>query len=174
MAHTWKRNPMLWLAVGLVAGVTVGGFCPHAPLHATATDRYDTFAMATGFVDEGVEAVYFLDFLTGDLRAAVLSKQLPTRFNAFYQRNIIQDLGVDPAKNPRYLMVTGLANVRRGSSSLRPSSAVVYVAEITTGQVAAYAIPWNVQAHASGQTFKGELIPMASTRFRTAAVRSQQ
>ncbi|MBN2022595.1 MAG: hypothetical protein JW809_07350 [Pirellulales bacterium] len=170
MGDKLRSIPAVWLGVGLVAGVLLGGLCPHAPLHATATDRLDNFAVATGYVDDGVEAIYFLDFATGDLRAAVLSKQLPTRFNAFFQRNIIADLGVEPSK-ARYLMVTGLADIRRGGSTLRPSSCVVYVAEITTGQVAAYAIPWDAQRHAAGQVFNGDLIPIATTRFRTIAVR---
>jgi hypothetical protein len=159
-----------WLAVGLVAGLVISGFCPHRSLHATATDRYDTFAVATGPVDEGIEAIYFLDFLTGDLRAAVLSKQTG-KFNAFFERNIIADLGVDPSKNPRYLMVTGIVDLRRGAAQLRPSMAAVYVAEITTGNVAAYVIPWDIHRHAAGQVFHGKLMPLDVTRFRTAAVR---
>ena len=39
------------------------------PLHATATHGLDKFAIATGLVDDSVEALYFLDFLTGDMRA---------------------------------------------------------------------------------------------------------
>ncbi len=171
MAIDWKRRPALWLAVGLLLGVVLAGFCPHAPLHATATDRYEKFAVATGMVDDGVEAIYFLDFLTGDLKAAVLSKHIPPRFNAFYQRNIINDLGIDPAKNPRYLMVTGLNDLRRGGSRLRPSVGVCYVAEITSGRVAAYAIPWDAQSHASGQTAMGEILRLDVAQFRTAAVR---
>ncbi len=173
MYHTFKQNQFVWLAIGLVVGLVVGSFFPHVPLHATATDRFENYAIATGEVDDGVEAIYFLDFLTGELRAAVLSKQLPPRFNAFYQRNIAMDLGVDPSKNPRYLMVTGLVNIRRGGSRRSPSSAVVYVAEITTGTVAAYAIPWNADRHASGQIFHGEIIPLDKTKFRTAIVRDQ-
>lgn len=171
MVHRWKHHPGVWLVLGLIVGVLLGGFCPHAPLHAVATDRYDTFAIATGYVDDGIEAVYFLDFLTGDLRAAVLSRQVPTQFNAFFERNIIQDLGVDPAQNPKYLMVTGLANIRQGGSRQRPSAAVVYIAEITTGQVAAYGIPWDMSRHAAGQITRGEIIPIAKFPFRTAPVR---
>ena len=173
MYHKFKQNHFVWLAIGLVVGLVVGSFCPHAPLHATATDRVDNFAIATGAVDEGVEAIYFLDFLTGDLRAAVLSKQRPPQFNSFFHRNIAADLEIDPGKNPRFLMVTGLVNIRRGASRMSPSSAVVYVAEITSGQVAAYAIPWNADRHASGQTTMGEIFFLHKTKFRTASVRDQ-
>lgn len=173
MTIYWKYRPIVWLGVGLMVGVLLAGFCPRAPLHASATDRYDTFAIATGLVDNGVEAIYFLDFLTGDLKAAVLSKQIPPRFNAFYQRNILNDMGIDPTSNPRYLMVTGLNDIRRGGSQLRPSLGVCYVAEITTGRVAAYSIPWDAQSHASGQTVNGPILFLNMTQFRTAAVRER-
>ena len=54
------------------------------------------------------EAVYFLDFLTGNLSAVVLGRQ-GNGFTAFYQYNVLNDLGVDPARNPRFMMVTGMA-----------------------------------------------------------------
>ena len=171
MINFWKRRPALWGALGLLVGAVVAGFCPHAPLHASATDRYETFAIATGMVDDGVEAIYFLDFLTGDLKAAVLSKQVPPRFNSFYQRNILNDLGISPTNNPRYLMVTGLNDLRRGGSVLKPSIGVCYIAEITSGRVAAYAIPWNANRHAMGQITQGEIMLLDVKQFRTAAVR---
>ena len=64
----WKQYRWLVaVGIGLVAGLVLSGFWPHTPLYAVATDRIETFAMATGPVDDEVEAVYFLDFLTGDL-----------------------------------------------------------------------------------------------------------
>ena len=163
----WIRNRWLVaLGAGLLGGLLLSGFWPHTPLHAVATDRVDTFAMATGPVDADTEAVYFLDFLTGDLRAFVLAKT-PGSFSAFYQYNVAADLGIDPQKNPKYMMVTGLANLRRGGGArVQPSNAVCYVAELTTGTVAAYAIPWSPSMHASGQMQKGALQPIAITRFR--------
>ena len=171
MKMQWKHRPVIWGGLGLLLGAMLAGFCPHAPLHASATDRYETFAIATGMVDNGVEAVYFLDFLTGDLKAAVLSKQVPARFNSFFQRNILNDLGINPANNPRYLMVTGLNDLRRGGYQQKPSIGVCYIAEITTGRVAAYAIPWNANRHASGQMTDGEIYLLDVKQFRTAAVR---
>jgi len=140
---------------------------PHTPLHAVATDKYDTFAVATGPVDESVEAIYFLDFLTGDLRAAVLGRR--TGFIAYYYYNVNTDLGVEPAKNPRYLMVTGQADLRRGGGMIQPSLSVVYVAEITNGTVAAYAIPWSPNILAQNQVVKQPLVRVGLTRFRMAA-----
>ena len=40
-----------WLVavgIGLVGGLVLSGFWPQTPLYAVATDRIDTFGMATG------------------------------------------------------------------------------------------------------------------------------
>jgi hypothetical protein len=164
-----KYRRFLWLGLGLVGGLILCGLWPQSPLHAVATDRTETFAMATGFVDEGVEAVYFLDFLTGDLTAVVLGRQ-GRGFVALYGRNIIADLGVDQAKNPKYLMVTGAADMRRSVGRVQLSPSVVYVAEVTTGNVAAYAIPWERSVYAAGGVIGAKpLMQLAVTRFRRAA-----
>ena len=172
MRQALRYDRIAWLAVGLMAGVAIVAFWPTAPVQAVATDRYDNFAIATGPVDNDVEALYVLDSLTGDLRAAVLSIQ-SGKFNSFYQYNILNDLGVDASRNPQYLMVTGVADIRRGRSRVRPSAAVIYVAELTTGKVGAYAIPWAPERHNAGARFSGSLVRLDVTEFRAAAIREQ-
>jgi hypothetical protein len=163
------------IVLGLAVGLTLGGLWPNTPLHAVATDRLETFAMATGIVDADIEAVYFLDFLTGDLNAVVIGRGAsPTGFmvTGFYARNVLQDLNLDAGKNPKFLMATGLADLIRGGrtgSQIQPSRAVVYVAEVTTGQVAAYAIPWNANAHVRGQFVRAPLQPIIKFPFRGGA-----
>ncbi|MGA2034011.1 MAG: hypothetical protein ABSG68_17325 [Thermoguttaceae bacterium] len=164
-----KTRILAWVGLALVGGLILGGFWPHTPLHASATDRYDTFAIATGALDDNIEAIYFLDFLTGDLRAAAVSRQLG-KFHAFYTRNILEDLQVDPAKNPRYLMVTGYTDViRTGGGRIAPSKCMLYVAEITTGKVAAYFVPWSSSAHLTGTPIRGEILLADVARFRGGA-----
>ena len=200
MAYLRRQGWLAWLVIGLLAGLVIGGFWPDTPLHAVTTDRLESFAIATGFVDDGVEAIYFLDFLTGTLRGAVLSSQ--TRdFQARYERNIHADVAeviqfqnanlqvtnaqrtkagmpalpqVQPPQNPRYLIATGLADIRRGAMTrMRPGQAVIYVAEINTGIVLAYAVPWDQSAHAANQPSGGELILWAGEQFTTAIVRPE-
>ncbi len=169
MFRTLTHGRFVWLGIGLVGGLILTGLWPDTPLHAVATDRCQTYAMATGPVDEETEAVYFLDFLTGNLSAVVLGKQ-GNGFTAFFQRDVLTDLGVDPSKNPRFMIVTGMTNQLRGMARARPSLAAVYVAEVTSGKVAAYAIPWNKAAHAAGQVQPPQLlVPRGMTRFRAAA-----
>jgi len=166
-----KWRMFCWLALvflGLACGLIVGGLCPQTPLHAVATDRIDTFGMATGAVDSDVEAVYFLDFLTGELNAVVLGKN-PGTWNGFFTANVAADLGVDPQRNPKYMMITGVAYLRRaGGSRLQPSNAMCYVAEVTSGKVAAYSVPWSPTMYAAGQIQKAPLVLVGVTRFRAS------
>ena len=155
------------VALGTFAGLIVGGLWPQTALHAVATDRVDTFAMATGMVDEDVEAVFFMDFLSGELRALVLGRQVGG-ISGIYTFNVASHLGIDPAKNPRYMMVTGMVSLRRGGSRMQAGRAVVYVAEITSGKMGAYAIPWNPSLAAAGQTMTLSLVPVAVYQFRGA------
>jgi len=165
----WKQYRWLVaVVIGLVGGFALSGLWPHTPLYALATDRTETFGMATGLLDtqSDVEAVYFLDFLTGDLRAVVLGKQ-PGTWTGFFQANVSADLGIDRQRNPKFLMVTGMASLRRGGGSrLQPSSAICYVAEVTTGKVAAYAVLWSPSMYAAGQPQSGRLRCVGVTQFR--------
>ena len=197
MGYLLKRSWPIWLAIGLLVGLVIGGFWPDTPLHAVATDRVDTFSIATGFVDQDTEAVYFLDFLTGTLKAAVLSNQARD-FQAHYEVNIHLDLttligflnaaireqnqalgrGAQPRpeiqvpQNPRYMMVTGVADIRRGAvARMRPAQSVVYVAEANTGIVMAYILPWDQAAHAANQPTGGRLTLWAGEQFTTAVIR---
>lgn len=185
------------LGTGLLLGLIFGGLWPDSPLHATATDRVQNFAIASGFVDDESEAIYVLDFLTGKLRAAVVSNRLPGGFQARYEADINADLtGVITTMNagagtkhnrghvgaeiqlpqtPSYLMVTGMADLKRGSSSReRPSRSLIYVYETNTGVMLVYAIPWSMEAHAANQPSGGPLILWARDQFSSAIKRPEQ
>jgi len=156
------------LGIGLVIGLLFAGYWPNVPIHGVATDRSDGFAIATGSCDDSVEAVYFLDFATGDLSAAVVSKQ-NGRFNAFYTHNVAADLGINPGKPPRFVLATGTVDLRRsGGKTNALSRSLVYVAEKESGKVAAYAIPWSSSAWNAGQTMRGQFTLLDVGRFRGA------
>jgi hypothetical protein len=160
---------LLWGGGGLVLGLLLGGLWPNTPLHAVATDHSENFAIATGYCDEDIEAVWSLDFLTGDLRAVALSKQTGT-FNAFFARNILADLGIDPGRNPRFLIATGRADLRRtGGARQFPSRSILYVAEVSTGVVGAYYIPWSSTGWVAGQRLSDQIYFLDKTLLRSAA-----
>ena len=174
--NRWTQSHPAWLAGGLVVGLIVGlnlaGLWPSIPLHATATQGMDKFAFATGLVDQEVEALYFLDFLTGDLTAAVINPKTG-KFNSKFTRNIAADFG-EAGKGTRYMIVTGSANMPRGRSNFQFANSILYVCEATTGQVAAYTIPWNSTMQAGGKPQVDVIQFLDSIQFRTTFVRDPQ
>jgi len=200
MRYFPKQSWPLWLAIGLLVGFVIGGMWPDTPLHAVATDRTENFAMATGFVDDGVEAIYFLDFLTGTLRAAVLSNQ-GAAFQAHFEGNVNRDLagilqirnaglsqtnrqrrsqGMPPLpelqlpQSPNYLMVTGSIDMRRGAAArAQPAHSALYVAETTTGIVLTYLIAWDRNAHNGNQPSGGALQLWTGEQFTTALIQTE-
>ena len=170
---TWliKYRWLLAAVVGLIGGVALCQFWPRTefeiPIRAMATDRIDTFGMATGALDTELEAVYFLDFLTGQLTAVVVGKQ--GGIFGTLQADAARDLQVDPQKNPKFMMVTGFANLRRSGSRLQWGTALCYVAEVTTGQVVAYAVQWSPTMYQSGQPSLASLVKVGTGSFRAAS-----
>ncbi|TWT87544.1 hypothetical protein Mal64_30850 [Pseudobythopirellula maris] len=171
-------------AVGLVVGGLAGALVttilretpalalPELQVHATATQGNDNFAIATGLVDDGVEALYSLDFTTGDLRAVVVSRRRPA-FAASFRHNVAADLGTGGVKNPQYLMVTGQVDISRGSGASQVAASAVYVVEATTGQCAAYAVPWNSALHSAGKPQQGGMIKIDQASLRPALIRDE-
>lgn len=168
----YHRSTVLVVGVGLglLIGLNLQGLWPHIPLHATATHGQDNFAIATGLVTDSVEAIYFLDFLTGDLKAAVLNPQLG-KFNAMFRYNIARDFDVSGAENPRYMMVTGQTEIPRGRANYQFARSVVYIAEATSGQLAAYVIPWSQGSIAARKPQAGQFVPLDRLQFRTQFIR---
>ena len=160
---------VLGVFVGAVVAAAWVGVGQGTHVQATATHGESNFAIATGPADNGLEAFYFLDFLTGDLRAAVVSRRTG-KFTSMFERNVQADFG-GISKNPKYLMVTGLADLPRGSGSSQLGSSLIYVAEATSGKVCAYALPFNSSLNAAGKVQREGLILVESGSFRTTAVR---
>jgi hypothetical protein len=135
---------LLAVAVGLMLGGRLG-FPEQLPRVFAVTSQSDgSFAACTAPLDTGIEGFFILDFETGDLSGGVLNPGT-AKFAAAYKHNVLKDLGFKPgqAKNPKFLLVSGLAELRRGSTNF--ASSVLYVTDSSTGTTAAYGIPWNAQ-----------------------------
>ena len=143
-------------------------------LHASASAVGDGFSMATGAVDDDVEGLFILDNLTGDLRGLLLNVRTG-KFNSFYSYNVVEDLGTAKVKNPKYVLLTGHAAFRDGIGSprMRLSRSAIYVAELDTGVVAAYAVPWSTGHQQFGRTTKAKFIALDRAKFRDVALRDQ-
>ncbi len=170
-----RQSKVAWMLVGLAGGVVIGlnlaGWWPQVPLHAVATHGQDNFAICTTPMDEDVEAIFVLDDVTGDLKGSVLNVQT-RRFNTLFEYNVLRDLSMPDAKNARYRIVSGVANIRQNVAAGQMARSVLYVAEVTSGQIVCYGMPW-VPGRASAMVpYKGTLIPLDRWKYRTAEVRN--
>ena len=162
---------LVWLAIGVLVGSLGSGLMPHAPLYASASYGTENFIIATGDVDDGIEGIYILDLLTGDLKGMVLNTNTRV-FTSFYQWNIMKDF--EATKNPKFLMVTGVADMRRGAAKFRMGRSVVYIADVNSGTVAAYGVPWDSTRAAQGAPIQAQFIPLDKKQVRTVVVLQTQ
>jgi len=147
MRSTMGSNRVAWLACGLIAGLAIAYLCPHEPAYAATADRDSQFMMVTcpvgnmaGGITDPLDGVFILDFLTGQLKGAVLNRNKQA-FAAFYVRDLAKDFGVAGDEDPHYCIVSGYSqmNAQQGPAY---ASGVLFVGELTSGKVAAYAFPW--------------------------------
>jgi len=119
---------------------------PILPRVLAATSQSDEhFAVCTVPIDGAVEGFFMLDFETGDLSGGVLNPNT-SQFGVAYKHNVLKDLGfkTGQAKNPKFLLVSGLADLRRTNATSLAQS-VLYVTDSSTGATVAYGIPWGMQ-----------------------------
>ncbi len=143
---------------------------PETRLHAASAVQNEAYAMATGPIDEDVEGLFVLNVLTGDLQCSVMSIRTG-RFAGLFRTNVINDLGLDPAKRPSYLMTTGQVNFPRGPGAARPSFSIVYVLDTTSGNFAAYSLPWRRDMANTGRPQTGPLTLQDVGQGPTAVIR---
>ena len=147
------------LAAAVAFGVAVAGWMrPVGPVQALTSLANDSFAVCTVPVEGTHEGVFILDFETGDLSGAVLNPAT-SRFGVSYKHNVLADLGFKPGqvKNPKFLLVSGVADLRQTPVPVAPS--VLYVTDATTGATAVYGIPWNAQQAQAGPVV-AKLLPL--------------
>lgn len=198
MAWMGRHKVTLGLGAGLVVGLVLGGFWPRSPLHAVATDRTDNLVITTVPVDESVEAIFVLDGLTGTLRGGVPSYRAKGVFQAKWERNVNGDLlayikefnaGLQKAaarrggatrpelqlpQSPKYMMTSGLIDMRGVSGTTRPGRSMLYVVEATSGVVLAYVVPWSAAAHSAGTVYQAPLDLWTAAPFTTAVIRTEE
>ncbi len=150
------------LAIGFVIGRqdASGGFSKSAfagfPLVDNAA-RGKSMSMATGYVESGVEALYALDHLTGDLFCWVLNARTGAVASTF-RVSAGGALGV--VGEADYVMTTGLMDFAGGvDGNMRPAQSVVYVGDGNTGKVVGYVLMYNRTAIQRGEA-------LASGEFR--------
>jgi|APCry1669189000_1035189.scaffolds.fasta_scaffold66879_2 hypothetical protein len=172
-ARTWQTVALA--AVLMAAGVVIGSRFPASRTElprvlAMTSQSDDTFAVCTVPMDASVEGFFMLDFETGDLSGGVLSPAT-SRFATSYKHNVLKDLGFNQggkAKNPKFLLVSGMAEMRGGNAN-NIASSVLYVTDSATGTTVAYGIPWNPQT----PVMAAPLVPLDVARPRGGGAKAK-
>ena len=135
-----------FVAVGFIAGQR--GFSPAVESTAYATPSPlvwesavagNQMSMATGRIEEGVEGVFALDHLTGDLFCWVIS---PRNGTLSRSRSLNVSMFLNVEGDADYVMCTGILNIRGGrtGTSDQLADSVVYVGDGNSGRVAAFTV----------------------------------
>lgn len=161
-----KKERAIWIALGLIAGLSIATLWPHEPVHAVSNDRHDKFAIFTVEVSAltPLEGVFVLDFLTGRLTGAVLNN-VNGKFTTAYYRNVAADFGTRPGVDPQYAVVSGRVQLPTRGGVTKGTGAI-YVAEFTSGKLAAYSFPYRISPRALPPQ---QLIPEDFFAFRQQA-----
>jgi hypothetical protein len=182
------RRTKSWalLTAGVVIGLAIGGglalgliigqrnatlpdsVLAELKLKAMASHGSDTFAIATGPVDDDVEGLYTLDFLTGDLSCFVVNARNGA-FGGLFKTNVAAMMGAEKGKKPNYLMVTGQINAVGNYGGARPAACLCYVVDANTGDVAAFSFPWTKAATSAGVTQATEMRLVGKWKVRNIA-----
>ena len=184
------RRTKLWarLVIGLVVGLSLAGALAigvqigqrgqgatakvfgleELKLKAAASHGADTFAIATGLVDDEIEGLYTLDFVTGDLQCFVISPKSGGMAGRFMINvNDPRIFGAKKGKKPNFLLTTGMMSSGASSGGAKLAASVCYVVDANTGDVAAFGFPWNkAQVNNGGmQTFP--MVPLGKWAARS-------
>ncbi|MCA9057090.1 MAG: hypothetical protein KDA85_01265 [Planctomycetaceae bacterium] len=148
---------------GIVAAAAVLQFRPAEPLKAAVASGNENFTMVTVpyATPNQSEAVFVLNHLTGVLSGSVLDTR-GGKFTHFYLRNVAADFQVaSGTKSAQYAIVSSHANMASAGSN-RPAEGAIYIAELSSGVVIAYAFPQPVSRNAGGPL---ELVKLDFFRF---------
>ena len=174
--RAFSKGHLAILAAGIVLGIVGSSLWPTQQAYSVTVDRdskESRFAMTTVEIMDstlsgnGLEGVFVLDFLTGRLTGGILNGQQGA-FQHSYRHNVARDFKIDAKTEPRFAIVTGVANLR-GRNGGTPAAGIIYVAELTSGKVAAYAIPYRNVSRGAGKLQAAELRLVDMFTFRGGA-----
>ena len=162
-----KERRLLWLVCGAIFGLGVAHFWPYEPAFASATDRDAKFAICTVEVGPGLpDAVFVLDFSTNRLQGAMLNAQ-SGQFSNYWFADLAEDFKTkSKGGGAKYAIIPGngfLNAPAQAGAGGTSAIGLIYVAELSTGQVGAYRFQYHNRMDAAEPS---PLVPVASFQFR--------
>lgn len=153
----FRRHPILMLGLGIALGAAAMAFQPQEPLKASSASGNDKFSMctvATSVRNTTPQAVVVLDHLTGTLQVNMVGGN---GFPVGAVRQCAADFQLNAATpDPKYALVSGTSNNQSGGLA----SGIIYVGELSSGSVVAYAFS------PPGGRAAAVLTPIGTFKFR--------
>jgi hypothetical protein len=163
----------IWF-VGSLSAVILLALSSQSGVYADASNEKGGYTVATGPLDTDLEAYFFLDALTGELKVAAINPRTG-KFMAVFQRKILDDFKNTTPKieNPSFMMVTGLAKIVQGAvgggGQWRFAESVIYVTELTSGTVVCYGIKVPANLRNQNGLYVGEIVGLDKLDLRKPA-----
>ncbi len=161
--------------VGLFLGVQIATSNSPTPLllEAGTAARGKSLSMATGLIDNNVEALFVLDHDSGNLQCWVLNAKTGA-VGGIYRANVIGDLQIDKSGEPDFVMTTGNFFWSSGTSGNEvPAHSVVYVGDSSTGNIVGYTFTYNKQGLIRGVVQGGSLEVICKGAAKEVITRDQ-
>lgn len=144
MVRTEKSTIRAWRRPLAVVFTAVAAFAASASTaSATGTDKSENLILATGLLDGQNEIVVCLDVVSGTLKGFVINTNTRQFFATYTAPSVAGDLNVAKGRDPKYSLVTGMAGFKPGPGGAKLGTCVIYVAEESSGNMVAYAVPWD-------------------------------
>ncbi len=142
-------------------------------LKASTSARGKDLSMATGFISDGVEGLYVLDHISGNLQCWMLSTETGN-IGGIYRTNVRAALQIDKSGKPDYIMTTGAFIWQRGNTgNIYPAKLICYVADGSTGNVVGYHLTYSQTDIKRGVVQTGELNAVCRGVARDIVTRDQ-
>jgi len=130
------------------------------PAAAQTTTREKNFSLISVPITGDLDAVFFYDDLTRDLKGLALNQV--GNIAVTYQVNldtVFKDATGAPIKTPQFLIVPGRVNLRTSARTTYGSGAI-YITELTTGKMASFALPFQVSWRTGKSPGMVDLVPL--------------
>ncbi|NIP86453.1 MAG: hypothetical protein GTO03_13155 [Planctomycetales bacterium] len=131
----------------------------------------DGFVTGTARLEDDLDAFYFFDGLTGELKVLAINPRT-RKFMAEFSRNVAEDFKLDKdVKNPHFMVVAGVADLVEKEGNLRWSDSVFYVVERNSGKAACYAAKFPSGLRSQDSIYRSSLVGLDTHSLRKVRVR---
>jgi len=145
------------------------------PVLAEATSYgEDGYIAGTARLEDDLDAFYFFDGLTGELKVLAINPRT-RKFMAEFSHNIVKDFKLEKdVKNPHFMVVTGTVDLVESDGKLRWGSSVFYIVERTSGKAACYGIKLPTGLRSQDEVYRGTLTGLDIAKLRKTRVRDKE